>query len=90
VSGFGGSGSGINSVEEAKRLLYGVPPEDDPAEEHMRRFIWTVCGWTTVVVLVAAAPLYWLGDLASSIAVAGVTIAVLGAIVSIRRRNRIA
>jgi len=31
VSGFGGSGSGVNSEIEAERLLFGVPPEYEPA-----------------------------------------------------------
>jgi hypothetical protein len=89
VSGFGGSGSGINSVIEAKRLLFGVPPEDDPAEDHMNRVLTTVFGWTVVSVILAAAPLWLLGALPSAIAVFAATAIAVAAIFRIgRRRNR--
>ncbi len=89
MSGFGGSGSGINSEIEAKRLLFGVPPEDDPVEDHMNRFLQTLFGWTALMIVVAAAPLWLLGPVAASIVVAAVTALALAAIVSIgRRRNR--
>jgi len=87
MSGFGGSGSGINSEIEAKRLLFGVPPEDDPAEDHMNRFLMTLFGWTAVTILVAAAPLWLLGSVAASIAVLAATVLAVAAIVSIRRRR---
>jgi len=86
----GGSGSGINSVIEAQELLWGKPPEDDPAEEHMRRFLWTVCGWTTLVLIVAAPLLWFFGPIAASVGVAGGTFGALVAIASFRRRNRTA
>jgi len=89
MSGFGGSGSGINSEIEAKRLLFGVPPEDDPAEDHMNRFLQTLFGWTAVTILVAAAPLWLLGPLASSVAVIAATALAVAVIFRIgRRRNR--
>jgi hypothetical protein len=86
MSGFGGSGSGINSEIEARRLLFGVPPEHDPAEDHMNRFLMTVFGWTTLSVLVAAAPLWLLGTVASSVAVLAATVVAVAAIFAIRRR----
>jgi|SRR5579864_8724054 len=88
MSGFGGSGSGINSVIEAQRLLYGVPPEYDPAEDHMRRFLRTVLWWTVLTVVVSAAPLWLFGALPAAVAVLEATVIALGAIFSIRRRRR--
>ncbi len=87
MSGFGGSGSGINSEIEAKRLLFGVPPEYDPAEEHMRRFLQTVLSWAVLTVVVAAAPLWLFGALPSAVAVVAATVIALAAIFSFRRRR---
>ena len=89
MSGFGGSGSGINSEIEAKRLLFGVPPEYDPAEDHMNRFLMTLFGWTALTIVVAAAPLWLLGSVVAAIAVLAATVIAVAAIFSIRqRRNR--
>ena len=86
MSGFSGSGSGINSEIEAKRLLFGVPPEFDPAEDHMNRFLMTVFGWTVATVAVAAAPLWLFGPLTSAIAIAAVTVLAV-AVIALRRNG---
>lgn len=65
---------------QAKMLLYGGPPEYDPAEEHTRWFLRVAIVWTVVVAVVGGGVL-WITDWAfAAIAVGTATVIALAAV----------
>ena len=88
--GPGGQGDRIFADFQASLLTQGQPPQEDPAEEHMNNVNKLVFRWTATLVLIAGAGL-WLGGPRLGVGVAaGLTIAAVAILASIRRRRALA
>ena len=74
-----GQGDKTYALFQARKLLWGRPPEYDEAEELMERVMWLLGVWSATLIAVAATALWFAGALVAAAAVATVTVAVVGA-----------
>ena len=88
--GPGGQGDRLFADFQASLLTRGQPPREDPAEEHMNNVKKLVFRWTVTLVLIAGSGL-WLGGPTLGIGVAaGLTVAAVAILATIRRRRALA